>query len=161
MTPVRIRRPERAGPTILLTPLVDVLLILLVFFMVTSTYLDLDMIPMAEPAETPVATVAPPANARGEGSGEGSAEASAASGTILIRLNAGGRAFLGGAELAGAALSDAVARRLARTGPAPVLILPSVRASTQALVDVLGAVSAAGAEQVQVVRFGPARGARE
>lgn len=157
MTPVRIRRPERAGPTILLTPLVDVLLILLVFFMVTSTYLDLDMIPMAEPAETPVATVAPPANARGEGSAEGSA----ASGTILIRLNAAGRAFLGGAELAGAALSDAVARRLARTKPAPVLILPSVRASTQALVDVLGAVSAAGAEQVQVVRFGPARGARE
>lgn len=165
MTPVRIRRPERAGPKILLTPLVDVLLILLVFFMVTSTYLDLDMIPMAEPAETPVATVAPPADARGEGSVEGSAEGSAdgsaASGTILIRLNAAGRAFLGGAELAGAALSDAVARRLARTGPAPVLILPSVRASTQALVDVLGAVSAAGAEQVQVVRFGPAREAQQ
>ncbi len=144
MTAVRIRRPGRGGPAILLTPLVDVLLILLVFFMVTSTYLDLDMIPMAEPAEAPVATTVPPTAARGE-PGEG--------GTILIRLDAAGRAFLGGTELAGPALADAVSRRLGRAGPSPVLILPSVRASTQALVDVLGAVSAAGAEQVRVVRF--------
>ena len=153
MSAVRIRRPARAGPAILLTPLVDVLLILLVFFMVTSTYLDLDMIPMAEPAETPVATVAPPTGTTDA--------AGSASGTILIRLDAAGRAHLAGATLAGPALAEAVARRLETAGPAPVLILPSARASTQALVDVLGAVSAAGAERVQVVRFDRAGEARE
>ena len=33
---------------ITMTPLVDVMMILLVFFMVTSTYLDLDMMPMVQ-----------------------------------------------------------------------------------------------------------------
>lgn len=141
MTPVRIVRPGGGVPTITLTPLVDVLLILLVFFMVTSTYLDLDMIPMAEPAETPVETTA------------ASDPDAAGPGAVLIRLDAAGRAFLAGAQLEGQALSDAVSRRLGGARDVPVLILPSTRATTQALVDVLGAVSDTGAERVQVVRF--------
>jgi len=142
MKPVRIaRRATGVRPGIALTPLVDVMLILLVFFMVTSSYLDLDMIPMAEPAETPVETTA-----------TGDPDA-AAPGAVLIRLDAAGRAFLAGAQLGGQALTDAVSGRLAAAGDVPVLILPSMRASTQALVDVLGAVSGSGAGRVQVVRF--------
>ena len=44
------RRPAPRS-LISLVPLVDVLLILLVFFMVTSTYLDLDMIPTLDRTE--------------------------------------------------------------------------------------------------------------
>ncbi len=142
MSPVRIPRPARAGLVIALTPLADMFLILVVFFMLTSTYLELNMIPMAEPAGTPVQTTAS-TNDRGATAGR----------AILIRLNAMGQAFLAGTRLEGQALSAAVARRLAGERQVPVLILPSPRASIQALVDILGAVSAAGAERVQVVRF--------
>ena len=48
MRPARSDRPTRA--VISLVPMIDVLLILLVFFMVTSSYLNLDMIKMVEPA---------------------------------------------------------------------------------------------------------------
>lgn len=144
MTPVRIARPGGRVPTITLTPLVDVLLILLVFFMVTSTYLDLDMIPMAEPAETPVETTTRDPEA---------APGGAAGTAVLIRLDSAGRAFLAGEQLEGQALTDAVSGRLRGAPGVPVLILPSTRAPTQALVDVLGAVSGTGAERVQVVRF--------
>ncbi len=142
MSPVRIPRSERAGLVIALTPLTDMFLILIVFFMVTSTYLDLNMIPIAEPAGTPLQTTA---SANDDGATAGRA--------ILIRVDATGQAFLAGRRLESQALSAAVARRVAGGRQVPVLILPSPRASVQALVDVLGAVSAAGAERVQVVRF--------
>ena len=44
-TALTLRRPRPARALISLVAMIDVLLILLVFFMVTSTYLDLDMIP--------------------------------------------------------------------------------------------------------------------
>ena len=43
---MRVARRKRLGPLISMTPMIDVLFILLVFFMVTSTFLDLDMIPL-------------------------------------------------------------------------------------------------------------------
>ena len=141
MSAVRLPRRTRAHQLVSLAPLVDVLLILLVFFMVTSTYLDLDMIPMAEPGEAPVQTTAATNTESGR------------SGAVLIRLDAEGRSFLAGERLEGQALSDAVARRLAGTGDGQVLVLPSSRAPAQALVDVLGAVAFVGAGRVQVVRF--------
>ena len=47
----RSKPPQRL---ISLVPMIDVLLIMLVFFMVTSTYLDLDMIPVARAADDEV-----------------------------------------------------------------------------------------------------------
>ena len=62
-----------------LVPLVDVMMILLVFFMVTSTYLDLDMVPVVEQADAPLVPAEP-----------APAEKSAAS-PFLIRLAADGQ----------------------------------------------------------------------
>ena len=45
---IRLDRKPRPLPVVSIIPLVDVLLILLVFFMVTSTFLDLDMLPLVE-----------------------------------------------------------------------------------------------------------------
>jgi biopolymer transport protein ExbD len=44
-TTLTLKRPRPPRALISLVAMIDVLLILLVFFMVTSTYLDLDMIP--------------------------------------------------------------------------------------------------------------------
>ena len=45
---MRLARPNRPLPVVSIVPLVDVLLILLIFFMVTSTFLNLDMVPLVE-----------------------------------------------------------------------------------------------------------------
>ena len=71
---MNLKRPPPQGALISLVPMNDVMLILLVFFMVTSTYLNLDMIPAVRP------------------SNEGTSQASAApEGTIMIRIGADGQ----------------------------------------------------------------------
>ena len=45
-----LKRRPRPPARITLVPMVDVMTIMLVFFMVTSTYLDLNMVPAAEKA---------------------------------------------------------------------------------------------------------------
>ena len=58
---MKLTRRTEGGPALSLVPLIDVMLILLVFFMVTSTYLDLDMIPKVDQAEAPLTGAGPAA----------------------------------------------------------------------------------------------------
>ena len=139
---IRIARRPRPTLAMPLTSLVDVLLILLIFFMVTSTYLDLDMIPVAEPAEASVALPSP------EGAGAGGPPP-----PLLIRLDPDGIAVIAGTRLETAAAGAEVAGRLAADPSAAIVVLPSPRASVQALVTLLDAVTAAGAARVSVVRL--------
>ena len=60
---VMLKRRSRNGPLISLVPMIDVMLILLVFFMVTSTYLNLDMIPAVRQQDPP--QLRPPPAGRG------------------------------------------------------------------------------------------------
>ena len=127
------RRPVRSA--ISLAPMIDVLLILLVFFMVTSTYLDLDMIPAVSP------------DAEGA-----AAPAEAAPGpTLLIRVGADGVPALRGRALAGPALGETL--RAAAPGRPRVLVLPSGAAPVQALVSVMEAATRAGLDDVRVLRL--------
>lgn len=145
--PPRLSRPKRALAIVSLTPLVDVLLILVVFFLVTSTYLDLDMIPMVETeADAP----------HGASPAPGDAAAMSGPSALLIRIAADGRTFLGGDALAPEALAEAIGARLADRPGTRVLILPSPLAPTQALVDALGAAAEGGAPGARVVRIAPA-----
>lgn len=127
----------RTGTAVIsLTPLVDVMLILLVFFMVTSTYLNLDMIRVGpEAAEAP----APAA-----GGGEGPRGT-----TLLIRISADGSAVLRGQALDGPALEAALRAEATR----PLLVLPSGAATAQALVTVMEAAARAGVTDAQIVRI--------
>lgn len=127
----------RTGAAVIpLTPLVDVMLILLVFFMVTSTYLDLDMIPVGpEAAEAPAAP-----QAGGAGGDRGA--------TLLLRISADGRAVLRGRPLDGAALEAALTAEAGR----PLLVLPSAAATAQDLVTVMEAAARAGVTDAQIVR---------
>lgn len=133
---MRLARARGAGAMIPLTPLVDVMLILLVFFMVTSTYLDLDMIPVGPGGRDEGAE-----GISGPEEGEGRAQ------TILLRLDASGRVVYRGRALDRASLAARVA------GAARVLILPSGGATAQDLVGLMEAVTRAGVADARIVRL--------
>lgn len=135
---LRRRRPPRA--LISLVAMIDVLLILLVFFMVTSTYLDLDMIP----ALSEEGTEGPAAQAE--------VEATPAA-PLLIRIGQDGRPVLRGQALAPEALEALLRRRLADRPDTPILLLPSGAAQAQALVTVMDLATRAGARSVRVIRL--------
>ena len=117
---------------ITMTPLVDVMMILLVFFMVTSTYLDLDMMPMVQ------------------SEAEGSAAApSGPAPTLLIRIAANGEARLRGRPLT----TESLVAALAQAPLSRVLILPSGGANVQGLVSAIETATEAGAENLRVVRL--------
>jgi biopolymer transport protein ExbD len=136
---MHLRRARPLRPLISLVSMVDVLLIMLIFFMVTSTYLDLDMLELAEPAE------------------EGAGAASAPADTVLVSIGGDGQARLGGATLAPAALTEALSDRLAAAPGTQVLLLPSALADTQALVRVMDAAARAGATRLRIVQLEPQR----
>ncbi|MFD3190498.1 ExbD/TolR family protein [Sedimentitalea sp. HM32M-2] len=132
---VTLRRPTRSGPLISLVPMIDVMLILLVFFMVTSTYLNLDMIPAARQGD------------------QTSAPAPVATGTVLIRLSADGVPVVRGRPHDARELTNLLASRLLNDPLTQVLVLPSGAASTQALVAVMDVATRAGASRLRVIRL--------
>lgn len=134
MRPARSDRPTRA--VISLVPMIDVLLILLVFFMVTSSYLNLDMIKMVEPA----------------GAGAPSQPTSAAT-PLMIRLAADGQLYVQGQPRDLSALSGLIATKLAQDPSAAIVLLPSARANTQQLVSAMDLATQAGATQLRLIRL--------
>lgn len=132
---MQIKRSTRSGPLISLVPMIDVMLILLVFFMVTSTYLNLDMIPAVHPEKA------------------GAAAPSDPSGTLMIRLGADGVPAVRGQPLDTTALARLLSARLAGEPLTQVIVLPSGAASTQALISVMDLATQAGATRLRVIRL--------
>jgi biopolymer transport protein ExbD len=136
---MHITRRRRQGAVISLVAMVDVLMIMLVFFMVTSTFLDLDMIPMAERApDVPVPELAQGAPVAAPGS------------PVMVRLGADGRSYLRGRALDDAALTAAL--RAPDLRGAEVLVLPSGQADVQALVRVMDAIARAEPPAMRILR---------
>jgi biopolymer transport protein ExbD len=134
---MQVARRKTPRALISLTPLIDVMLILLVFFMVTSTYLDLDMMPMVQAADDPG-----PAATSGE----------AGNRPLLLRLDKAGDVFLRG-QVVPAGDLVAFFGRLRRADTAvQLLVLPSGAASTQSLVRLIDAATAAGVENLRIIR---------
>ncbi|KIN70283.1 Biopolymer transport protein, ExbD/TolR family [Sulfitobacter noctilucae] len=129
-----LRRPRPPRALISLVAMIDVLLILLVFFMVTSTYLDLDMIPAVSQDEN-TASTAPLPDQRSR--------------PLMIRIGADGRPFVRGQPLD----DQMLAARVRDANGAPVLILPTGVAQTQSLVTVMDIATRAGAREVRVIRL--------
>ena len=136
-SPVTLRRPTRRGPLISLVPMVDVMLILLVFFMVTSTYLNLDMIPAVRQQDQ-AGAAAPPTDAAG---------------VVMIRIGADGVPVIRGRALAERALTSFLRARLADEPLTRVMVLPSGAATTQALISVMDTAARAGAVRLRVIRL--------
>lgn len=130
-----LKRPRAQGQLISLVPMIDVMLILLVFFMVTSTYLNLDMIPaVRQQDDTPGAT-------------------DVATGTVLIRLATDGVPVVRGVPQTDSALASLLEAELAETPLTQVLILPSGAATTQSLISVMDTAARAGATRLRVIRL--------
>lgn len=122
--------------------MIDVLMIMLVFFMVTSTYMNLRMIPVARSTEDALAGPDTAGGSPGAGSN-----------TLLVRLGADGRVSLRGQSLSRADLGGALAETLARRPEVQIVVLPSARARTQDLVSLLDSATAAGATRLRIVRL--------
>lgn len=121
--------------------MIDVMLILLVFFMVTSTYLNLDMIRVIEPE----AERAPTAPASGDAT------------TLLVRIGADGQIHVRGRTLTAAELGSFVGSRLQENPLLSVVLLPSSRATTQNLVTTMDSLTQAGATRLRLMRLEAAR----
>lgn len=137
---MKLARRSSDGQLISLVPMIDVMLILLVFFMVTSTYLNLDMIPFVQRGEAPAEAAT--------GSGETSETS-----TFLVRIGADGRAFVRGQALDPGALTGFVTTRLAENPLLSVVILPSPQARTQDLVTTMDVLTSAGATRLRLMRL--------
>ncbi len=136
---MRLAARESARSPISLVAMIDVLMIMLVFFMVTSTYLDLDMVPMAENSDA-----APAPSVVGHGGGGG---------RLLVRLDVDGRLRLEGRTLDPEGLVAVIAERAERVPGIEVIVLPSGAADVQALVTVMDAAVAGGARRVRILRL--------
>nr|WP_170775564.1 biopolymer transporter ExbD [Ruegeria lacuscaerulensis] len=132
-----LNRRKPTGPLISLVPMIDVMLILLVFFMVTSTYLNLDMIPALAQSNQPAQA----------SSGQAGSE------TLLVRIGADGAPYHRGRAMTLDALADEMTARLTANPALRVIILPTGGAKLQALVSVMDTVTGAGAVNMRVVRL--------
>lgn len=134
-----IKRPTPPKALISLVPMIDVMLILLVFFMVTSTYLNLDMIPAVERGDDRISDH-PPAN-------------DPAGSTLMIRIGADGVPTTRGTGLTLTELEAFLLARMQETPGLQLLVLPSGAADMQALVSVMDAATRAGVTNLRVVRL--------
>ena len=136
-----LKRPAPRRSLISVVSMIDVMMILLFFFMVTSTYLNLDMVPALQKSdEAPGAAASP-----------------GAASTLMIRIAADGQAMVGGQTFEAAALSALLKDRLATDPLTPVVLFPSGAAHLQDLIGVMDVVTRSGAVRVRVIRIEAAR----
>ncbi|HSH44120.1 MAG TPA: biopolymer transporter ExbD [Arenicellales bacterium] len=124
-------RPARRRPLISLTPLIDVVFILLVFFMLASSFMDWRAIELSTPGE---AGAAPQTE-----------------GALLVEVHAGGLR-LSGVPLDADRLADRISARLASTPDQRVLVKPAPGVSMQRAVDVLDELAVAGVSRLSLIR---------
>lgn len=124
-------RPRRRRSLISLTPLIDVVFILLVFFMLASSFLDWRSISLNPPAA-------------------GTAGASVA-GAVLVEVRKEGLR-LSGEVVAPSELAARIEQLLARDPEQRVLVKPAAGVSLQETVTVLDRLTAAGVADVSLVR---------
>lgn len=134
-----LSRPKPPKALISLVPMIDVMLILLVFFMVTSTYLNLDMIPAVQRADDRGNAATPQSEVPAR--------------TLMIRIGADGIPTVRGAGIEANALEALLLDQLQRTPALRVLVLPSGAADMQALVSVMDVATRAGVANLRVVRL--------
>ena len=141
MASLTLKRPTRARALISLVPMIDVMLILLVFFMVTSTYLNLDMIPAVRQQD------------QAQNQAQNQASAPDASATVMIRLGADGGAVIRGQPVSDRDLEQFLRLRLREEPLTQVVVLPTGAAKTQALISVMDVATRAGVLRLRVIRL--------
>lgn len=131
-------RRVSAARSLTLVPLIDVFMILLVFFLVTSTYLDLDSLPAVERDGNAATAV------QGQGGGPS---------TAILRLRHDGVVVFRGRALGPVALKAELAGWKATEPGGTVVVIPSGAARLQHLATVMDTLRAAGIERMRLVRI--------
>lgn len=135
---MKLARHKSDRPLISLVPMIDVMLILLVFFMVTSTYLNLKMIPFVK---------------RSDEQSSNTQIAEAASSTLLVRVSAAGESYIKGQSLTDPATQLLITERIEENPLLSIVILPSTHATTQHLVSAMDMLTRAGATRLRLLRL--------
>ena len=133
-SPPLLSKPPRKRPLISLTPLIDVVFILLIFFMLASSFLDWRAIDLDAPLQA-------------------SGAAASTEGALLIEIKPDGLR-LAAEPVALDALAGRVGERLAVKPDRRVLIKPSEGVPLQRTVDVLDRLKAIGVADMSLIRDG-------
>lgn len=128
--------PKPKRPPIGLTALADVVFLLLVFFMLASSFLEWRAIDLKLPAEAVTGTSADP--------------------PLVVSIADDGALRLDGAPVESAELGARLAERLAGDAGHPVVVRAGDEVPLQRTIEVLEAVSAAGGRDVSLAREGRA-----
>lgn len=131
----RRSRRERAEPTIDLTSMVDVVFLLIIFFMVSTTFITLES---GLPVDLPQAS---------------SAEAQA-EGVPTVTITADERIYLAGSELSEEGLVTALEAVLAEDGAGTVVLRADQSVPHGLTVRVMDAIKRAGAQRVAIAAGG-------
>jgi len=132
MSTLAVKRTRRR-PLIGLTPLIDVVFILLVFFMLASSFVDWRAIELTAPSDGEAAT------------------AGAVEGALLVEVRPDGLRFAG-EFLPLDTIAERVNRRLATAPDTPVLVKPAGGVNLQQAVSVLDRLTEAGAANLSLIR---------
>jgi biopolymer transport protein ExbD len=132
---MKLARRASHPPPISLVSMIDVLMILVIFFMVTSTYLQLRMLPLAgrpDGVARPTAAAEPTA-------------------LLFVHLSADGGIRVGGRPIGAGDLAAEILRRRAAEPGLSVVVLPSGRARTQVLATVMDVAADTGVTRLQIL----------
>ena len=129
---MRIEEPVRRRNPLSLTPLIDVVFILLVFFMLASSFVQWREISVSVPAEGAGAPSDAP--------------------VLTVAVHPDGRLELNGQPIAREALGARLVGLELRQAESLVLLQPRGEVELQTLVGALEALTAAGARNVQLAR---------
>ena len=132
MSTLAVKRTRRRA-LIGLTPLIDVVFILLVFFMLASSFVDWRAIELTAPAD-------------GEAAATGAVE-----GALLVEVRPDGLR-LSGEFLPMDAIIERVMARLAAIPGTPVLVKPAGGVNLQSAVTVIDRLTEAGAADLSLIR---------
>ncbi|MBK1668810.1 hypothetical protein CKO28_12290 [Rhodovibrio sodomensis] len=129
---LKLRSNATRRPYISLTPLIDVVFILLVFFMLASSFLDWRAIELRAPATA------------GTSGGE--------TGALLLRIGGDGSLDLNGRPVARSGLQARLRDAVRARPEARLLIQPAAGVAMQDAIDLLDAARNAGLDRVQLLR---------
>lgn len=133
-SPPLLSNPARKRPLISLTPLIDVVFILLIFFMLASSFLDWRAIDLDAPVQA-------------------SGAAASTEGALLVEIKPDG-IRLAAEQVTLDTLAGRVAERLAVKPDQHILIKPSEGVPLQRTVDVLDRLKAIGVADMSLIRDG-------
>ena len=131
------RRPTDDGAEINVTPMLDVVFILLIFFIVTTSFVKEEGLAVSSPGQEPTH------------------ETNRDTGPVVVRINSTGQILLEGRILEKGAVPANLQRVKAENPEAPLILAAHPDGDTEALVAVLDAAKAAGIESVTVATTPP------